>query len=217
MISLMKIGLFGHGKMGMMVAHLAEERGDSVVAPGEADVCIDFSHQSVVLDHVKWSIAHHTPIIIGTTGWEKDEEVARACIEKSSIAALASPNFSLGVACFTQLLQHARALLKDYSVAGVEFHHSQKQDAPSGTAKVMARALAMPIPFASVRCGRIPGKHEVIFDSSWDSITLVHEAHNRESFAAGALAAAHWIQGKKTGWYTIDDMLRDLYSAHYAL
>lgn len=216
MISDMKVGLFGQGKMGKLVAQMAEEKGYQVVTAEEAEVCIDFSHHSIVLDHVKWAIAHNTPLIIGTTGWEEDENEVRSLIEKSSIAALASPNFSLGVACFTKLLRHARALLQDYSVAGVEFHHSQKQDAPSGTAKALAHALQISTPFASVRCGRIPGKHEVIFDSPWDSITLVHEAHNRESFAAGALTAAYWIQGK-TGWYSIDDMLRDLYSTHHPL
>ncbi len=202
--------------MGKSVERLAKLRDDQIVAPEDADICIDFSHHTVVLSHVQWAAAHQKSIIIGTTGWEKDEKAARACIEKSSIAALFSPNFSLGVACFTQLLHLARALLKDYDVAGVEYHHNQKQDAPSGTAIAMARALKMPAPFASVRCGHIPGKHEVIFDSPLDSITLIHEAHNRDSFAAGALTAAHWIQGK-TGWYTLDDMLRDLYSAHYAL
>ena len=202
--------------MGQSVKRLAELQGDQIVPVEDAEVCIDFSHPTVVLNHVEWAAAKQTPIIIGTTGWEKDEKMARACIEKSSIAALFTPNFSLGVACFNQLLQQARALLKDYDVAGVEYHHNQKQDAPSGTALAMAHALKLPAPFASVRCGRIPGKHEVIFDSAFDSITLVHEAHNRDGFAAGALFAAHWIQDK-TGWCTLDDMLRDLYSAHYPL
>ena len=202
--------------MGKSIESLAQLRGDQVVPIEDAEVCIDFSHPTGVLDHVSWAAAHQKSIIIGTTGWEKDGKAVHDCVENSSIAALFSPNFSLGVACFNHLLLQARALLKDYDVAGVEYHHNHKQDAPSGTAIAMARALKMPAPFASVRCGRIPGKHEVIFDSPFDSITLVHEAHNRESFAAGALTAAHWIQDK-TGWYTLDDMLRDLYSAHYAL
>jgi 4-hydroxy-tetrahydrodipicolinate reductase len=137
-------------------------------------------------------------------------------VEESQMAALAAPNFSLGVACFTKLLGQARALFKNYEIAGVEYHHSEKKDAPSGTAKMIARSLGMASPFASVRVGRNPGKHEVIFDSPHDSVTLIHEAHGRESFAAGALTAAHWIIGKK-GWLTLDDLLRDLYSTHYSV
>ena len=154
-------------------------------------------------------------------------------IENSSIGALAAANFSLGVILFIQLLKKARSLFSDYEVAGVEYHHNQKKDAPSGTARTIMEALAIPFassgtaqmiketlkmntPFASVRCGRIPGKHEVLFDSPFDSITLTHEAHNRESFARGAVKAAAWIQGKQ-GWYTLDEMLRTLYSAHYSI
>lgn len=212
----MKIGLFGHGKMGTLVGLLAEKRGDTLVDPSAADVCIDFSHASVVLNHVQWAVEHHKPLVIGTTGWENDHETARKLIEKSNTAALASPNFSLGMACFIKLLQQARTLFKEYAVAGIEHHHSEKKDAPSGTAKQIANTLNMKTPFTSVRCGRIPGKHEVLFDSPFDSITLTHEAHNRESFASGALTAASWIQTKK-GWYTLDEMLRDLYGTHLTL
>ena len=137
-------------------------------------------------------------------------------IENSSIGALAAANFSLGVILFIQLLKKARSLFSDYEVAGVEYHHNQKKDAPSGTAQMIKETLKMNTPFASVRCGRIPGKHEVLFDSPFDSITLTHEAHNRESFARGAVKAAAWIQGKQ-GWYTLDEMLRTLYSAHYSI
>ncbi len=212
----MRIGLFGHGKMGKMVQRLAEQKGDTIVECAEADVCIDFSHASVVLKHLKWALAHHKPLIIGTTAWEDEESEAHVLAANHEGAVLAAPNFSVGVAIFTRLLKEARALLKDYEIAGVEYHHSQKVDAPSGTAKALASTLKTPAPFASVRCGRIPGKYEVIFDSPYDSITFTHEAHNRESYAAGALTAAHWIQGKK-GWFTLDDMLRNLYSADHSL
>jgi len=216
MLFSMKIGLFGKGKMGTVVTRLAKEKGYHLVNPVDADVCIDFSHSDVVLDHVRWSVDHQTPLIIGTTGWDEQIEIARSLVEKSQTAALFSPNFSLSVAYFKQLLIFARKLLSDYSVAGVEFHHNQKQDAPSGTAKEIAAALHMPAPFASVRCGNIPGIHEVLFNSPYDTIRLIHEAHNRDSFAAGAIFAASWIKGK-IGWYTLDDMLGDLHSAHHTL
>lgn len=212
----MKIGLFGYGKMGKMVEKLSLELGHSIVDFKEAEVCIDFSHATVVLKHVKWAAHHHIPLVIGTTGWEADMEEAKKLIELGSTAALFSPNFSLGVAYFTLLLKQAKRFFSDYEIAGVEYHHSQKKDSPSGTAKYIAKALEMHAPFASVRVGKVVGKHEVIFDSSVDAITLTHEAHNREGFALGALKAAAWILNKK-GWYSLDDMLRSLYSTSDSL
>jgi 4-hydroxy-tetrahydrodipicolinate reductase len=212
----MKIGLFGLGKMGRMVESVAMQQGHSVVPCEVAEVCIDFSHSSAVMDHVRWCAAHKKPIVIGTTAWETDLPTARELVENSGIAAIASPNFSLSMACFISLLQKARALFHEYELAGVEYHHSQKLDAPSGTAKYIAHTLEMKTPFTSVRCGRIPGKHVVIFDSPFDTIMLSHEAHHREGFALGAVKAAGWIKDKK-GWHTLDEMVRDLYSSHYAL
>lgn len=195
-----------------MVERLALELNCSVVDPSNADVCIDFSHATVVLEHIKWAVEWEKPLVIGTTGWESDMKAAHSLVEKSKIGVIFSPNFSLGVAHFIHLLKHARARLLDYEIAGVEYHHNQKQDRPSGTAKRISEALNMSMPFASVRCGSITGKHEVLFDSPFDTITLIHEARNREDFAKGALRAAAWIRDKK-GWYTLDD----LYSADYPL
>jgi 4-hydroxy-tetrahydrodipicolinate reductase len=210
----MKIGLFGYGKMGKMVAQMASEEGHAITECEEADVCIDFSHQEVVLEHVQWAVQQQKPIVIGTTGWESQIPSAKALVEKGQASALFSANFSLGMAYFILLLKQARSFFSDYEVAGVEYHHSQKKDSPSGTAHSIAHTLEMKTPFTSVRCGRITGKHEVIFDSLFDSVTLTHEAHNREGFARGALKASEWILDKR-GWYTLDDMLRCLYSAHH--
>jgi 4-hydroxy-tetrahydrodipicolinate reductase len=203
----MKIGLFGYGKMGKMVEQAALKEGHTVCDVQEAEVCVDFSHADVVLKHVAWAAAVKKPIIIGTTGWEKELGAAQVVITQGGgTAALFSPNFALGMAHFIHLLKQAHALFQGYDCAGVEYHHKQKKDAPSGTAKMMARILGMLTPFTSVRCGNITGKHEVIFDSPYDTITLIHEAHNREAMARGALRAAEWIVDKK-GWYTLDDML----------
>lgn len=212
----MKIAILGNGKMGSMVKELAPKMGHTLVDSSFAEVFIDFSHPSKVLSHIQLAIDSQCPLIIGTTGWEEHLERGKKLVSESTIAALFSPNFSLGVQLFHLLLQKARALFKNYEAAGVEFHHSGKIDAPSGTAKSMARTLGLKRDFASVRCGRIAGRHEVLFDSADDTITLTHEAHGRESFARGALEAAQWILNKK-GWYTIDDMLRCLYSADHPL
>lgn len=213
-LEVMKIALLGKGKMGKMVEKLAHERGDSIVTTKEADVLIDFSHAKCVIDHIHEANTSQKPIIIGTTGWEKNLPLAKDLIKKNNNAALYAPNFSIGVTLFVQLLKKARELFSDYEIAGVEFHHNQKLDAPSGTANYIAKTLEMTTPFTSVRCGRIPGKHVVIFDSPFDSITLTHEAHDRKGWALGALKAAEWIQNKK-GWFSLDEMLRSLYSADH--
>ncbi len=200
--------------MGTMVARLAEERGHQVVGVlDEADVCIDFSSASCVVQHIREACEAAVPIVVGTTGWEADLPVVQTLVEKSGIAALYAPNFSLGIAFFRKLLKVARAQLADYEIAGIEWHHQQKKDAPSGTACAIAKELDMPTPFSSVRCGSIVGKHSVYFDSPSDTITLTHEAKNREGFALGALKAAEWILDQK-GWLTLDDML---HSSDYAI
>jgi 4-hydroxy-tetrahydrodipicolinate reductase len=209
----MKIALFGHGKMGKMVEKIALEEGHSCVSLNEADVGIDFSHPEAVISHIQQAAEKKKPIVIGTTGWDSEIEMAKNLVEKSCMAALYSSNFSLGMAYFHLLLKQARSLFSDYDVAGVEYHHNQKKDSPSGTAKAIAKTLEMKTPFTSVRCGRITGKHEVIFDSPFDTVTLIHEAHGREAFARGALAAAQWLRDKK-GWYTLDDLLRSSHGSH---
>ncbi len=210
----MKIALFGYGKMGKRVAHLAGARGHHIVSDlGEADAAIDFSVAEAVLLHVEKTCATHVPLVIGTTGWEEKLPIAQQMVTNASNAALYAPNFSLGVALFRKLLKEAAPLLAHYEISGCEWHHATKQDAPSGTAKAIQRDLVMKSPFASVREGEKVGTHTVTFDSQVDQITLTHEAKSRDGFALGAIQVAEWIHDK-TGWFTLDDML---HSADYAL
>lgn len=197
-----------------MVARIAEVRDHTLVSSlDEADVCIDFSVAEAVAHHVEEACHAHVPIVIGTTGWEKDLPLVQKYVAESHNAALYAPNFSIGIALFRKLLKEARRLYADYALTGVETHHDQKQDAPSGTAKAIAQDLNMHTPFSSLRLGTIVGKHEVLFDSPVETISLKHEAKNREGFALGAVQAAEWICGQ-TGWFTLDDML---HSTHYAV
>lgn len=202
----MKIYLFAVGKMGSLIKQKAVNH-EIVNFCHEANVCIDFSHHSLVLDNIKMACDVKKPIIIGTTGWDEDLEKAKQLVLDSNNAALYSPNFSLGVAHFRQLLSHANTIFDDqYERAGIEWHHIDKKDAPSGTAKLLSRDLNLKTPFSSVRCGSIIGKHEILFDSPYETITITHEAKNRDGFACGAIVAAEWILNKK-GWFTLDDML----------
>lgn len=239
----MKIALVGYGKMGRMVEDAAQKKGHTVIAKigsqgdfpkithesiGNADVCIDFSHPSCVLDNVKQMAALGKNVVVGTTGWYDQVDVVKAIVSENQIGCLYSPNFSLGVHLFLKIVSEAAALINhfgEYDVGVVESHHQKKSDSPSGTAQSIAKKLLENIKrkkrlvydpiqealtpedmhVASIRCGFIPGTHEVLFDSRVDKITLKHEARSREGFADGAVVAAEWLQGKQ-GLYTMDDL-----------
>lgn len=212
----MRIALLGYGKMGKMVEQIAREKGIEIVEFDAADIAIDFSHASCVLGHVKRAIKHQKNLVIGTTGWGQEQSQIFDLVQKSSIGLLYSPNFSIGIQLFLQLIERAASLFDafpEYDVAGIEEHHRNKQDAPSGTALAIMQKIKettpskKEIPFASVRYGNIPGTHTVVFDSLSDTITLQHSARNREAFAQGALLAAEWLLGRK-GIYTFEDLFK---------
>lgn len=226
----MKIALIGYGKMGKIVHQIAASQGHSIVAIidstntlktqasfdaiAQAEICIDFSIPQCVLENVTAIASLKKNLILGTTGWTEHLEKVKAVVKNEEIGLLYSPNFSIGVALFLKLLDKAAeymAPFKDYEAAGIEMHHSQKLDAPSGTAKQIEKTLShhfsKPINFSSIRVGKVPGTHTVLFDSAFDTITLTHTARNREGFAKGAIAAGEWLRGKK-GVYTLEDFIK---------
>jgi len=230
----MKIALIGYGKMGKMLHHELVLRGhtlSSIVDPKmapfttltaesikEADVCIDFSNPETVFSNIKFIVHQNKPLVVGTTGWDEHLLEVKALIEKTKTPFIYAPNFSIGVALFTQLIEKAAQLMKSqeaYDVAGLEIHHNQKIDKPSGTAKALAKILNNTlsrkkgsIGFESLRIGQEPGTHTVIFDSGADTITLTHKARSRQGFAEGALDAAEWIINKK-GFHTLEDLINE--------
>jgi 4-hydroxy-tetrahydrodipicolinate reductase len=151
--------------------------------------------------------------VVGTTGWyDSLPEVSHVATE-SGTGLLWSPNFSLGVNVLVELARYAGKLmttLEDFDAHIVETHHSRKLDAPSGTAIAIAKAasdgLGRPIPTTSVRTGSVPGTHELIFDGTFEQLSLTHVARDRRVFAEGALAAASWLIGRK-GVFTMRDVL----------
>lgn len=228
----MKIALIGYGKMGRMIDSIAVQRGHEVVAridpsigaafvnPAameQVDVCIDFSKPSSAIDNLKMVAKHKKNLIMGTTGWYDKIDQAKAIVAEHNIGFLYAPNFSLGVNLFLKIVNQAIEIMntyEEYDIAGFEAHHNQKLDAPSGTAKDILELLDKKLTrkdkekttFSSLRCGSIPGTHSLIFDSPVDTITLTHQARNREGFARGSLMAAEWLKGK-TGFYTMADMV----------
>jgi 4-hydroxy-tetrahydrodipicolinate reductase len=236
----MKIALVGYGKMGQMIEKVAIERGHRIILKinidntadfikenmSEADVAIEFTGPASALGNVKSCIDFGLPVISGSTGWnEKLEEVKHYCIQKKGTFLHAS-NFSVGVNIFFQvnkLLAKLMASQPAYDVSLREIHHTQKLDAPSGTAVTLAEQVIEnmdrkrtwvnapshnneELSITSERIDPAPGTHYVTYTSPIDSIEIVHTAHNREGFALGAILAAEFILTRK-GIFTMDDVL----------
>jgi 4-hydroxy-tetrahydrodipicolinate reductase len=227
----MKLALIGYGKMGKMLEALAPEYGlqvglvldehnnanfEGLTAENFVgiDVAIEFSVPGATVGNVEALTALGVPVVIGTTGWLDEMDRVRAASEKHASPVLWSPNYSVGVNVFFKLIHEAAKLLStqpDYGAYAWEIHHDEKKDAPSGTLLKLVEEMKMAgyprnIDVSSNRAGRVPGTHEIGFDSAADTITLRHTARSREGFARGALQAANWIVGKK-GFYEFSEIL----------
>jgi 4-hydroxy-tetrahydrodipicolinate reductase len=232
----MKLALLGQGAMGQLVERLAREAGDEVATAlgsresafsaeelaeilGGHDAAIDFTVAEAVPRHAAACALARVPLVEGTTGWQAQLENVRRTIERENGALIYGANFSVGVNLFYRVVARAAELFHkfDYAAFIEEAHHSRKRDAPSGTAlrlrDLLTEAYETDVPVSSTRAGHIPGTHRVGFDSAADTVTLTHTARSREGFAAGALVAARWIQGK-TGVFefseTLDEILKDV-------
>ena len=230
----MKIALFGYGKMGKTIERLATERGHTIVAKvnkglneniAKADVAIDFSIPTAAYKNITRCFDTGLPVVSGTTGWlERYDDVVELCKQKDGSFIYAS-NFSLGVNLFFELnkqLAKMMAKFKEYSISMEEIHHTQKLDAPSGTAITLAEGIIEntsknkwaldvtksvdELPIVSKRINDVPGTHSIAYDSVVDQIEIKHTAKNRDGFALGAIIAAEWLHTKK-GVYTMKDVL----------
>lgn len=230
----MRIALFGYGKMGKMLEKLAVERGHSIVAKidldtktvdyNNMDVAIDFSTPDSAFDNITNCFEHNIPVISGTTGWlSRFDEAVTKCNNRKGAFIYAS-NFSLGVNIFFELNKQLAKMMsgiEDYTLSLEEIHHTQKLDAPSGTAITLAEGIIesskytnwkmediqeTEIPIVAKRIGKTPGTHTVKYGSKVDSIEIKHTAHSREGFALGAIIAAEWLVDK-TGVFTMADVL----------
>jgi 4-hydroxy-tetrahydrodipicolinate reductase len=221
----MKILLVGYGRMGRLIEELALAGGDEVadridVGTGNwsspADVAIDFSTADALHANFGRYLERRLPVVIGATGWSTHEARLRADAIRAGLGVVASANFSVGVNLFQLIVAEAARLLRPHNEFGAwihEAHHAAKRDAPSGTALMLrdtmvAASYDRTIDMSSTRAGAIPGVHTVGFDGVSDTIELTHRARDRRGFAAGALLAARWIQGRQ-GWFTMADVLRD--------
>lgn len=193
-----------------------------------ADAVIDFTSPAAAVSHAKTCAGSGTPLVTGTTGLEPEDH--RAIEEAArSIPIVLSPNMSVGMNLLFRLVAEAAEALPDFDAEIVEIHHSQKKDAPSGSALRLARAIAEgrggegelvhgrqgqvgerpagPIGMHAVRGGDVAGDHTVFFFGTGERLELTHRASSRAAFAAGALRAARWVVGKAPGLYSMQDVL----------
>lgn len=236
----MKIALIGYGKMGKTIEKLALDKGHEVVLKIDkenqadltaahllqADVAIEFTQPESAFANIKACLEAGVPVVSGTTGWlERLPEMREIC-EASGSAFLHATNFSIGVNMLFALNRFLAKMMNgqlQYDVQMEEVHHTQKLDAPSGTAITLAEGILAELdrkqswvnhqtdkpeelPIISKRIDPAPGTHSITYQSDIDDITISHVAHSREGFALGALTAAEWIVGKQ-GNFTMQDVL----------
>ena len=236
----MKIALIGYGKMGKAIEEIALERGHEIVLKideanladftkeniAKADVAIEFTGPHTAYDNVIKLLEFGVPVVSGSTGWlDKMETVVQTCNNNNGAFIYAS-NFSVGVNLFFELNKKLAALMhphKEYNVALTEIHHTQKRDAPSGTAITLAEGVLESytektkwvndvapkqdeLLIVSERIDPAPGTHIINYTSDIDDITITHTAHNRKGFALGAVIAGEFLKGKK-GIFTMKEVL----------
>jgi 4-hydroxy-tetrahydrodipicolinate reductase len=178
------------------------------------DVAVDFSTADATVVNLPRLAAAGINTVVGTTGWNAEEDRMRKAVSDAGIGVVVASNFSLGVNLFQGIVERAGRLFSQLDEFGAwihEAHHAAKTDAPSGTALKLHDAMRQsgydaPIDVSSTRVGSTPGIHTVGFDGPFETVTLTHTTRDRATFARGALEAARWINGKR-GWYTMRDVL----------
>src|ERR1700743_1315848 len=245
----MNIALLGYGKMGKIIEKIATDRKHTIVLKidydnqheltseslKKADVIIEFTAPTSVLNNIQYCFDADVPVVVGTTGWyEHLGEVKEKCTAGNHTLLYAS-NFSVGVNIFFHINRKLAKLMSNYPYYDVqveEIHHTQKLDSPSGTAITIAEGIIDGLDskkewinaltadgddaddsnikndqvlIESFRIDSVPGTHTVIYDSEVDTIEFKHTAHNRNGFALGAVLAAEWLHNKK-GFFSVEDM-----------
>ena len=230
----MNLAIVGYGKMGHLIEELSPQYGFQVKLRldidnnakfegltrenfRDIDAAIEFSTPSAAPENIERVAALGVNAVVGTTGWFGEMDRVRKAVERAGTGVIWSPNFSVGVSIFSQLVADAARLMgrqPEYGAWAWEIHHATKKDAPSGTLLALIETMKQngygrPIDTCASRAGAHPGTHEIGFDSSADTITVRHTARNREGFARGALRAARWVIGKK-GFFDFRQIVNEL-------
>lgn len=212
----LKIVLIGPGRLGHAIAVLASQDPSLKITATlcrtserstlSCDILIDVSLASAFAANIQWALSLKKPIVIGTTGLSPNDHDLLLNASKY-IPIFYAPNFSLGMALMRKLAALTSNHLKNASIDLIETHHAQKKDAPSGSALALAKTIDSPVNIHSLRSGKIIGEHTLLFNTPEERITISHEAHSRDAFARGALAAVRFLSSCTPGLYGMDDLL----------
>jgi 4-hydroxy-tetrahydrodipicolinate reductase len=236
----MNIAIIGYGKMGKIIEEIAISRGHMINLKidlnnindfttenlQKSNVVIEFTGPHSAYENVMKCLEAGVPVVCGSTGWLEQLEKTKDYCEKKNGSFLYASNFSVGVNIFFELNKLLAKLMNsqdDYDVAMTEIHHTQKKDAPSGTAITLAEQILESlkrktswvnhdsknreeIVITSERTDPAPGTHIVKYGSAVDDIEIIHTAHNRNGFAMGAVMAAEFLKERK-GVYSMKDVL----------
>jgi 4-hydroxy-tetrahydrodipicolinate reductase len=230
----MNLAIVGYGKMGHLVEDLASYYGCEVKLRLDIgnnahfegltkenfrgiDAAIEFSTPSTAPENIERLAQLGVNAVVGTTGWSSEMDRVKKAVERAGTGLVWSPNFSVGVSIFSQVVAEAArrmARQPEYGAWAWEIHHATKKDAPSGTLLALVETMkqngyARSIDTSASRAGAQPGTHEIGFDSPADTITIRHTARSREGFARGALRAARWVVGKK-GFFDFREIVHEL-------
>ena len=245
----MNILLLGYGKMGRAIEQLALTRGHQIagrinidnqadldlLANDDVDVVIEFSSPEAAVVNIRQCLERGWPVVCGTTGWLSERDAIEQLCQQTKGAFFYASNYSIGVNLFFRLNKMLARLMQPYSayeVSMTEIHHTEKKDAPSGTAITLAEGVLAELPrknrwisqetdgtntdatpadavvIESLREGTVPGTHTIRYDSAVDQIEITHTAHSRDGFALGALTAAEWLVGRE-GVFEMEDLLSE--------
>ncbi len=236
----MKIAIIGYGKMGKAIEEIAVSRGHEAVLKinttnlntftpenlSRCDVAIEFTGPNSAFENISSCLHAHIPVVSGSTGWLHHWNEATSLCEKLNGTLLYASNFSVGVNLFFELNTQLATLMskyKGYIPAITETHHTQKRDAPSGTAITLAEQIIRAnhslkgwtlfplekkdyLTITAIRKDPAPGSHRIIYSSDIDDILIEHTAHNRKGFATGAVLAAEYALNHK-GILTMKEVL----------
>ncbi len=227
----MRIALIGYGKMGKTIEKIALQRQHTIsyridwdnaddldlLNPQNTDIAIEFTTPESAPRNLRVCLESGVPVVCGSTGWlDEKPDIEEICHRKNGTFFYAS-NFSIGVNLFFRLNEYLAKMINSYPQYDVrleEIHHTQKKDAPSGTAITIAEGIlenfehkkqwvlapaqnAKELEIRAFRENEVVGTHTVLYESEWDTIEIKHTAHKRESFALGAVLVAEWLQGRK--------------------
>jgi len=237
----MNILILGYGKMGRSIEKIATDRGHNIVEiidlgnidildslePDKIDVAIEFSQPDAAFENIMKCMTKGIKVVSGTTGWLDKKQVIEDACKKNNGSFFYASNYSIGVNLFLQLNKYLARIMSDYPQyipEMTEIHHTEKKDAPSGTAITLAEDLILEnsaikgwenqavedkntLAITSKREGMVPGTHSLRYISDIDQIEITHEAFGREGFALGAVMVAEWIINQ-TGLLSMNDFLK---------